>query len=82
MNFRFYYEKLLNSEEYKKFKKDNKNAYLSSCFFVLDFETKGIGNRIHFDFWLPEFNKMYSFKMDGGIEFLNVENYDKNNEQE
>jgi hypothetical protein len=75
MKFQFYYEKLINSEEYQKFKKEHESAYPCSGFFVLDRE-KG-NNKVHFDFWLPNVEKMYSFKMDGPIEFVNVENFDK-----
>jgi hypothetical protein len=75
MKFQFYYEKLINSKEYQKFKKENPDAYPCSGFFVLDRE-KG-NDAVHFDFWLPKYEKMYSFKINGPIEFVNVENYDK-----
>jgi|SRR6056297_3516000 len=74
MKFQFYYEKLINSDEYQKFKKENPDAYPCSGFFVLDREKDN--NTVHFDFWLPKHKKMYSFKMDGPIEFVNVENFD------
>ena len=77
MNFQFYYEKLVNSEEYQKFVKEHPKAYACSGFFVLDKENSGKNNKIHFDFWLPEFEKMYSFSVDGKVEFVNVENFDK-----
>jgi len=75
MKFQFYHEKLINSKEYQKFKKENPKAYPCSGFFVLDKEKNN--NAVHFDFWLPQYEKMYSFKMDGKIEFVNVENFDK-----
>ncbi len=75
MNFQFYYEKLTSSEEYKKFLKENPKAYPCSGFFIIDKEHEGNGNKVHFDFWLPNKEKMYSFRVDGGIELLNVENF-------
>lgn len=77
MKFQFYNEKLLASDEYLKFKKENPTAYACSGFFALDLEKNGENNQVHFDFWLPEFEKMYSFKVRGPVEFVNVENFDK-----
>lgn len=37
MNSHFLIEKLENSEEYKKFKKENPNSYLCSGFFIIDY---------------------------------------------
>ena len=36
MNFQSYFEKLANSEEFKKFKSDNSEHYLCSGFFSID----------------------------------------------
>lgn len=78
MNFQFYYEKLIDSEEYQKFVRENPDAYPCSGFFAMDKENEGKDNRVHFDFWLPGVEKMYSFSVHGGpVEFVNVENYDK-----
>ncbi|MBS3084867.1 hypothetical protein J4411_03060 [Candidatus Pacearchaeota archaeon] len=76
MNFRFYYEKLVDSEEYKNFIKKNPKAYPCSCLFILDREHSGEGNKVHFDFWLPLEKKMNSFRVDGKVEFMDVENFD------
>jgi hypothetical protein len=75
MNFQFYYEKLINSEEYQNFFREHPGAFPCSGFFVLDKEKNE--NKIHFDFWLPQDEKMYSFKLDGKVEFVPVENFDK-----
>lgn len=77
MKFQFYYEKLLASDEYLKFRNEHPSAYPCSGFFALDLEKDGENNQCHFDFWLPEFEKMYSFKVTGPVEFVNVENFDK-----
>jgi hypothetical protein len=36
MNFQFYFEKLLESKDFKKFSKENKDAFLCSGFFIVD----------------------------------------------
>lgn len=77
MKFQFYNEKLLDSVEYQKFKKEHPTAYPCTAFFAIDFESKGKNDKVHFDFWLPEFKKMYSFKVNGPVEFVNVENFEK-----
>ncbi len=77
MKFQFYHEKLIDAEEYQNFRRENPGAFPCSGFFVLDREKEGANNQVHFDFWLPQYEKMYSFKMNGPIEFVNVENFDK-----
>jgi hypothetical protein len=74
MKFQFYYEKLTNLDEYQKFLKENPQAYFCSAFFVLDKKEKN--NKVHFDFYIPEGPKMYSFKLDNKPEFANIENFD------
>ena len=76
MNFQFYKEKLEDSEEYKKFRKENPKSYPCSCLFILDREHGGKENKIHFDFWHPKEKKMSSFRVDGKVEFLPVENFE------
>ncbi len=76
MNFRFYHEKLVNSDLYKNFIKKNPRAYPCSGFFILDREKEGSGNMVHFDFWLPKEKKMHSFRVDGKVELLPVENFE------
>ncbi|MDP3966451.1 MAG: hypothetical protein Q8Q04_02885 [archaeon] len=76
MNFQFYYEKLVDSSEYKNFVKKNPKAYPCSSLFILDRETGGKGNSVHFDFWLPKEKKMNSFKVGEEIQFSEVENFD------
>ena len=51
MNFQFYLEKLLESKDFKKFMKENKNAFLCSGFFAIDREKSD--NQQHFDFYVP-----------------------------
>ena len=76
MNFQFYYEKLVNSSEYKNFVKKNPKAYPCSSLFILDLEGVGKGNGVHFDFWLPKEKKMNSFRVGEEIQFSEVENFD------
>ena len=49
MNFQFYLEKLMDSGDFQKFKKENPNAYLCSGFFSIDKE-KGLDNQQHLDY--------------------------------
>ena len=51
MNFKFYTEKLKNSQEYKNFIKDNPKAYFSGGFLAIDIENNGIGDEQHLDYY-------------------------------
>lgn len=73
MNFQFYLEKLFDSEEFKKFKKENKDAYLCSGFFSID--RQGKDNQQHFDFYVPSNKKMFSFQLEKEFEIVPLENY-------
>jgi len=77
MNFQFYLEKLYGSEEFADFKKEFADAYLCSGFFVLDKEKKE-GNKAHIDFYVPSFNKMFSFQLEKGVEKVPVEKFQEN----
>ena len=67
MNFQFYVEKLKSSQEYKKFMKENKDAFPCSCFFLMD---KAGGAKQHIDFYIPSTGKMISFALENEIEIL------------
>ncbi len=73
MNFQFYLEKLYASEDFQKFKEENKDAYLCSCFFVRDLEKND--DKQHFDFFIPSIKKMFSFQVESGCERVPVENF-------
>jgi len=73
MNLQFYMEKLSLSEEFKKFMKDNKDAYLCSGFFVIDKDLKNPDNKQHFDYYIPSSKKMFSFQLEDGIKIVPVE---------
>lgn len=74
MNLQFYLEKLDSSEEYKKFKKENPDAFFCSAFFVLDkTNLKSPDNRQHFDCYVPSKKKMFSFQLENGIKLVPVE---------
>ena len=75
MNLQFYLEKLFASNEFKKFKKENKDAYLCSGFFSID--RQGKDNQQHLDFYIPSSKKMFSVQLEKGFELVPLENYDK-----
>lgn len=79
MNFQFYLEKLQNSENYKKFIKENPKAYFCSGFFVIDLEQKSKEkmDKQHFDFYLSEQKKMLSFQIEESCKLVPVEIIDK-----
>jgi hypothetical protein len=83
MNFQFYLEKLMNSEDFQKFKKENPNAYLCSGFFSIDKE-KDDDHQQHLDYYVPELDKMFSFKLlnEGKIEMVPVESFNSAEKKE
>ncbi len=76
MNFQFYLEKLFASDEFQKFKSENPDAFLCSCFFAID--KKGKDNKTHFDYYIPSTKKLFSFQLDSGCTLLPVDQLDKN----
>lgn len=73
MNFQFYLEKITANEEFQKFKKENSSAYPCSCYFVVDKENeKNPNDQQHIDYYIPETEKMVSFKIEEGCEMINI----------
>lgn len=77
MNSHFLLEKLENSEEFKKFKKENPKAYLCSGFFIIDLENKNPENKSHFDFYIPSSKKTFSFELENGNKLVELERFDE-----
>ncbi len=77
MNFQFYMEKLLNSKEFLKFKKENPTVFMCSGFFAIDKKSiESKENQQNIDFYLPELNKMFSVKLNQNpLEIIPVENF-------
>lgn len=73
MNSQFLFEKLEESEEFKKFKKENPDAYLCSGFFIIDLENKTPENKYHFDFYVPQSKKTFSFEIEDGVKLVPLE---------
>ncbi|MDP2628875.1 MAG: hypothetical protein Q8P15_03185 [Nanoarchaeota archaeon] len=71
MNFQFYVEKLKESEDYKKFVKEKKGAFPCSGFFLIDKEEKK--DKQHFDFYIKENGKMFSFQLENNAEMTPVD---------
>lgn len=75
MNFQFYLEKLLNSREFLKFKKENPSAFLCSAFFSIDNTENGKDNQQHLDYFIPELKKIFSVKLNKNpLEIISSEN--------
>ncbi len=75
MNLQFYVEKMNSSDVFKNFMKENPNAYACSGFFIIDKTGKEI-NKQHFDFWIPESEKLMSFQLED-MQLVPLENYGK-----
>lgn len=76
MNIKFYLEKLKSSEEFKKFIKENPDAYLSSGFFITDkTDAKNPGNKVHLDFYVPKCEKMFSFDVKEEIKLIPLKKF-------
>jgi hypothetical protein len=75
MNFQFYFEKLIVSKEFRDFKKENKDAFLCSGFFIIDKKDKE--SKQNLDYYVPSIDKMFAFKIDNKIEMLPIEDYGK-----
>lgn len=77
MNFQFYIEKLISSKEFQEFKKENPSAFLCSGFFSIDKKTQN--NQQHIDYFIPELNKLFSFKFEKDkVEMIPVEDFGNN----
>jgi len=74
MNSQFLLEKLNSSEEFKNFKEENRGAYLCSGFFVIDLENLE-NSQYHFDFFVPESGKTFSFELEQGVKLVPLERY-------
>lgn len=75
MHLQFYLEKLFESEEFVKFKKEYKDAYFAGGFFAIDLEDmKTPKNQNHIDYFSPSVKKFFSFRLNEGVELIPVEN--------
>lgn len=75
MNFQSYLEKLYESPVFEDFKKEFSDAVLCGGFFVIDKESND--NKQHFDFFIPTIKKVFSFKLEEGIQGNFVKNFDE-----
>ena len=62
MKIQPYFDKLKSSKEYNNFISKNPSAYLSSGFFVLDFQTNK--NMHQIDYYIPKNKKIQTFILD------------------
>ncbi len=77
MNLQFYLEKLSFSDEFKKFMKENPDAYLCSGFFVIDKNPKSPDNKVHLDYFVPKGKKIFSFQFEEGIKLIALDKIDE-----
>ena len=77
MNSHFLLEKLISSEEFKKFKKENPDSYLCSGFFVIDLESKTPDNKYHFDYYVSDSKNTFSFELEDGVKLVPLERNDE-----
>ncbi len=63
MNSHFLIEKLECAEEFEKFIQENPKTYLCSGFFDIDLSNES-ENKYHFDFYIPETKKTFSFQVE------------------
>jgi len=71
MKLQFYIEKLHSSKIFKKFMKENKKAFLCSCFFSVDFV--GEDNKAHLDYFVPGKKQMFGFQLEKDCEKMPLE---------
>ncbi len=83
MNFQFYLEKLMNSEDFQKFKKEYPKSYLCSGFFSIDREKENEHEQ-HLDYYVPGLDKIFSFKLlnEGKVEQVPVDSYNNAEKKE
>jgi len=75
MNIQFYLEKMKSSEEFDKFMKENPQAYFCSGFIVIDKDNND--NKIHFDYFVPKENKVFSFQIEEDINLVQLDRIDE-----
>jgi len=77
MSPKFYFEKMKSSEKFEKFIEENPQAYFCSGFFVIDRDNGD--NKIHFDYFVPSGNRVFSFQLEKGVNLLQLDRIDEKN---
>lgn len=67
-----YLLKLEKDKHFQKFIKSNPKAYLCSAFFIIDKESEN--HKQHFDYFLPEENKIFSFQLEENCKQVPMDN--------
>ena len=75
MNLQFYVEKLNSFDKFKYFMTENPSAFPCSGFFMID-KTGKESNKQHFDFWVPETEKLMSFQLED-MQVVPLDNFGK-----
>ncbi len=66
MNFKDLLKDLRLSEDFKKFKKEKKDAFLCSAFFIIDEDKKN--NKNHLDYYVPSTKETFEFKLESNFQ--------------
>ncbi|MEK6906093.1 MAG: hypothetical protein AABW81_00550 [Nanoarchaeota archaeon] len=75
MDIQFYLERLRASGEFKKFMKENPDAYICSCFFVIDLENPtNPDDKYQIDFFSKKTNQLFSFNLEDEIKLVPLTN--------
>lgn len=77
MNLQFFIEKLQDSDEFKEFIEKHSDAFLASCFFVIDVAKPNNEEekKYHLDYFIPSEKRMVAFELEKGIKQSDVELY-------
>ena len=72
MKIQGYLSELKSNKEFQDFAKKNPTAYLCSAFFIIDKENSN--HKQHFDYFLPEENKIFSFQLEESCKQVPLDN--------
>lgn len=72
MKIRAYLSELEKNKEFQEFIEANPQVYLCSAFFVIDKENEN--HKQHFDYFLPEENKIFSFQIEENCKQVPMDN--------
>lgn len=72
MRIQDYLSELEKNKEFQEFIQTNPKAYFCSAFFIIDKESEN--HKKHFDYFLPEENKIFSFQLEENCKQVPMDN--------